>query len=176
MMMPPIRNPDSTKKSSTPQTPNVSSSRGACHTGKKTSPACAASTSDTATKRTRSSPKTRSACACGSGGTARSIARCGVATARTSALDVAVTDEDADARRLEVALQRFHERHRAMPAARAADGDRQVALAFVLVARKREVEQRVDVPQELARVVAVHDEVGYGLIEPGLRPQLVDEE
>src|SRR5262245_4536969 len=93
-----------------------------------------------------------------------------------SSLEIAMPHEDAMSQRCEPAPELLHQHHRAMATARAADGDRQVALALVLVARQREGEQRQDVCEKLLRVGAFQHVRGHVRIHSGLGTQLLDEE
>src|SRR5581483_11126274 len=110
-------------------------------------------------------------CATGKGLEARLPRR-----ARPSSVDVAVADEDAVAARFEAAAQLLREDDRAVAAAGAAEGDRQVALALVLVARDREGEQVGHLREEPLCLVAPEHVVGHRRVAAGLRPQLLDEE
>src|SRR5262249_42459406 len=93
-----------------------------------------------------------------------------------SSLEVAMSHEDAMSQRREPAPELLHQHHRAMATARAADGDRQVALALALVARQREGEQRQDVREKLLRVGAFQHVRRHVGIHPRLGTQLLDEE
>ncbi len=90
-------------------------------------------------------------------------------------VEVAVLDPHYDAL---TSLQRppdaVGDGHRAMPAAGAADGDRQVALALGDVGGDEELEQRQQPAVELARLRARLDVGAHRLVEAGLRSQLVD--
>src|SRR4030095_6687403 len=91
-------------------------------------------------------------------------------------LNVPVADEHAAAALRQQALQLLDECDRAMPPARAADGDREVALALVLVVREREVEQAQHVSEEVLRLIPLEDVVGDGLVGADAVAEVLGEE
>src|SRR5262245_16975558 len=93
-----------------------------------------------------------------------------------SSLQVPVAHEHAMAELREACAQRLDQHNRAVPSARAADGDGEIALPLVLVAGQREAEQREDVLQELDRVGAREDVLGDRRVGAGSRTQLLHEE
>src|SRR4051794_31444879 len=73
-----------------------------------------------------------------------------------SSFDVAMTDQDVPFS-AEPPPELLDDRHRAMPAAGAADRRRDVQLAFLLEVRKRELQQVLDVPRHLEAVGTEHE-------------------
>src|SRR3954451_6387501 len=90
-------------------------------------------------------------------------------------LDVAVHEPDLDVIPLaKRARDPVSDGDGPVPAAGAADGDRQVLLALGDVGGQQEVEQRHQAPVELAGLRTGLDVLADGLVETGQRPQIVD--
>src|SRR5262249_50401832 len=91
-----------------------------------------------------------------------------------SPFDVAVADSEAPTR-TETPPELLRDRHRSMPSAGAAEGDRHVRLSLPLEPRQRKCKQILDSLGEFGRVVIPQHEPGDVRIEPGVRAQRFDE-
>src|SRR5262245_24477393 len=85
--------------------------------------------------------------------------------------EVPVQDEGPHPERLEVPAQGLHEGDGAVPAARAADRDREVGLALAAVEREEEAHEVLEPPPELAALRVAPHEFRDGGVPPVQRAQ-----
>src|SRR5438067_1076846 len=109
------------------------------------------------------------------GSTRASARRSSRFTPRSLAIDDPVDQRRLQPQSFDEGLQLLDEGDRAMPAARAADGDRQIGLALALIGGQDEAQEVLDATQQLPAFLVLHHELAHLGLPAVERPQLLDE-